>query len=318
MRAVGGYLELELANLGNVYHKEAIRLNTGRNAFEHILIANKYEKVYLPYYTCDALIEPLKRLGIKYSFYHINSDLYPELDFVEERSALLYTNYYGLMVNNVKRLNNEFSNLIVDNAQAFYDKPVERTPTFYSPRKFFGLPDGGLVCNSNELDLQSYPEDISGDRISHLITRIEIGAEKGFLQYKRNESLLANQPIKRMSKFTQLLMQSIDYERIKTIRNGNFNYLHESLKTFNKLTTLIEKSEFICPLVYPFLADGNLIRRNELLCNRLFTPKYWPNVLEWCKEDDIETDLTENLIPIPIDQRYGKVELSWFVKILKK
>jgi hypothetical protein len=222
------------------------------------------------------------------------------------------------MSNNINRLNDKYPNLIIDSAQAFYDKPIKNIPTFYSPRKFFGLSDGGLVYNSTEIDSQFYPQDISGDRISHLITRIEQGAEEGFVQYKRNEGLLANQPILRMSKLTQLLRQSIDYEKIKTIRNENFNYLHESLKTLNKLTPLIEKSAFVCPLVYPFWADGNSIRRNELLSKCLFTPKYWPNVSDWCKEDDIEMHLTENLIPIPIDQRYGEAELNYFVKIINK
>jgi len=43
MNAIGGYFELELP-YGEEYHKNAIRLNTCRNAFEYILIAKSYKR----------------------------------------------------------------------------------------------------------------------------------------------------------------------------------------------------------------------------------------------------------------------------------
>ena len=73
MNAIGGYFELELAK-GEEYHKDAIRLNTGRNAFEYILRAKAYKKVYLPFYTCDVMLEPIKKLNIKYEFYSIRNN----------------------------------------------------------------------------------------------------------------------------------------------------------------------------------------------------------------------------------------------------
>ena len=46
MNAIGGYFGLEL-DKENEYHSEAIRLNTGRNALEYILISGFYKKIYL-------------------------------------------------------------------------------------------------------------------------------------------------------------------------------------------------------------------------------------------------------------------------------
>lgn len=39
----------------------------------------------------------------------------------------------------------EYKNLIVDNVQAFYTKPIEGVDTIYTCRKFFGVPDGGYL-----------------------------------------------------------------------------------------------------------------------------------------------------------------------------
>ena len=46
-------------------HKDAIRLNTARNSFEYVLRARQYTKVYIPYYTCEVMLEPINKLGIE-------------------------------------------------------------------------------------------------------------------------------------------------------------------------------------------------------------------------------------------------------------
>ena len=76
MNAIGGYFELELRK-GEHYHKNAIRLNTARNCFEYVLRSRSYDKVYIPYYTCEVMLEPIQKLGIDYEFYHINELLEP-------------------------------------------------------------------------------------------------------------------------------------------------------------------------------------------------------------------------------------------------
>ena len=60
MDVIGGYFSLELP-LIEEYHKNAIRLNTGRNCLEYILRVRGYKKVYIPYYTCEVILEPFKK-----------------------------------------------------------------------------------------------------------------------------------------------------------------------------------------------------------------------------------------------------------------
>ena len=71
--SIGGYYSLELPLLTE-YHHDAIRLNSGRNCLEYILLSRKYKTVYIPYYICDAILKPFDKLGINYTFYHINFD----------------------------------------------------------------------------------------------------------------------------------------------------------------------------------------------------------------------------------------------------
>ena len=77
MKELGGYFSLELnqERIGT-FHSQGIYLNSGRNALEYILLSlPKVKKIWVPYFTCDVLLEPLKKLNVPYSFYHINEQL---------------------------------------------------------------------------------------------------------------------------------------------------------------------------------------------------------------------------------------------------
>src|SRR5689334_19933263 len=71
LKPIGGYIELQL-NPGRIFHSELLPLNTGRNALEYILRVRKYNLIYLPYYTCDVLLEPLHKLNVACKFYKID------------------------------------------------------------------------------------------------------------------------------------------------------------------------------------------------------------------------------------------------------
>lgn len=314
--AIGGYFELELNDFGSIYHDDLLALNTGRNALEFILIQQGYVKIYIPYYTCDVTLQPIKRQNIDYEFYFLDKDFYPKNVALKDKEALLYVNYYGIMNNQLKRLSDKYSNLIIDNSQAFYEKPLKNVDTFYSPRKFFGLPDGGFASCKMNIEMK-FEKDISQDRMPHLLTRIDKGAESGYAQFKENDKKLDNLPIKEMSSLTERLMRNISYENIKNVRKQNFIKLHQSLRAENELTPIIDDYKYSAPMIYPFLKKGNKKLRENLISNKVFTAVYWPNVKEWLGGKNYwETFLQENLIAIPIDQRYNGQVINVIYKLI--
>jgi hypothetical protein len=216
----------------------------------------------------------------------------------------------------VKRLSEMYSNVIIDNSQAFYERPLKDVNTFYSPRKFFGLPDGGFAsCASNcAIDFE---RDNSIERMNHLLTRIEIDAEIGYPIFKANEEKLDRLQIRRMSNLTERIMRSISFEKIKDLRRENFSKFHHRLYERNILTSFIESNNYESPMVYPFLEDGNDELRKKLMDNRIYTPVYWPNVIDWLNDkSQFESFLQNNLIALPIDQRYGDREVSQILDLM--
>ena len=299
-KTIGGYIELQLPE-GQEHYPFFIKLNTGRNAFEYLLRIKKYTLVYLPYFTCEVLLEPLRRLSIPYRFYRIDQQLEPQIDFeLEDNACLLYTNYFGIKQDTVRRLAKVVKNLIVDNAQAFFCPPVAGVDTFYSCRKFFGVPDGAYLYTESNTRL-SLESDISVYRFSHLIKSIDLSIETGYHDYLKNNVILGNNPIKKMSVLSQRILSGIDYEDCRSIRNANFQHLHQGLARVNQLPINLDAIDG--PMVYPLMIDQPGARK-ALIAKKIFVATYWPNVLEWASEDLFEHYLTRNLLPLPLDHRY--------------
>ena len=314
MVPIGGYFELELPYYEE-YHKDAIRLNTGRNCLEYILRTRKYSKVYIPYYTCDVVLEPFKKLNIPYEYYHIDIHLEIQDDIaLNTDEALLYTNYYGLKQRYTEKLALQYgNNLIVDNTQAFYAKPIAGIDTFYTCRKFFGVPDGAYLYTDKQLDVE-LEQDISYERMLSLTKRIDISPEDGYQDFRNTSNALVGQPIKRMSKLTQRMMQGIDYESIAKRRRANYLLLHNALENENHLKLPLDGDAV--PMVYPYLSQIKGLRE-KLIENKIFVARYWPNVLECSTPDEIDYLLASQMQPLPTDQRYREEEMKYIITILQ-
>lgn len=301
---------------GEFYHRDVLNLNTGRNCLELVLKDYRPSKIYLPKYSCDVLKEPIEKLDIEAEFYSIAPNFHPDFpsDFsLNDSELLLYTNYYGCFSEVVEKLVNQYkNNLIVDNAQAFFVRPLDNLATFYSPRKFFGVPDGGILRYQPRGEYQ-FEKDNSLNRFNHLIKRIESGPEEGYSDFTQNDLSLVRQEVKLMSNLTQKLLTSIQYNEIEKQRQRNFFLLDRAFRGFNELQLNSENLQ--SPLCYPLLVqNGNDIKKH-LIRNRIYIPTYWPQVLN-PGLTDFETHLVENLVCLPIDQRYDEMDMKHIVNVI--
>src|SRR5690606_15776845 len=121
----------------------------------------------------------------------------------------------------------------IDNAQSFFSHPLPDVDTFYSARKFFGVSDGAYLFSRKKIN-SNFLIDYSSGRFGHLLNRIDRGAEAGYPDFLENEALLANQPIKQMSKLTETILKSVHYQFVMQCRVHNLKYLHDKLSTINE------------------------------------------------------------------------------------
>ncbi|SEJ29103.1 hypothetical protein SAMN04488018_1229 [Myroides marinus] len=317
MSEIGGYFELELESKSEYLHFNLLKVNSGRNALELILRNKKVNKVFIPYYTCDVILEPLEKLGLNYEFYDVDENLEPIMDcnLLKDEDSVLYTNYFGIKDKFIKKFSKDFGKgqLIIDNAQALFSRPLTKWCSFYSPRKFVGVSDGGYISNlSYNITLE---QDLSHERMLHLLKRIECGANVGYKDFIANDEKLKFNDTRAMSILTEKILSSIDYDLVKKKRLENFNFLHNYLENNNLLK--IDIDEECVPLVYPFRVLNGGVLRKKLIDNKVYCAKYWPNVENWCDEEKFSYRLADEIVALPIDQRYSQRDMLKIIKVIK-
>lgn len=318
MKEIGGYFELELPEPKKLT-QPGILVNSGRHALEYVLrtMSPVPERVWLPYYTCDVVLEPLQRLEIKPVFYHINENLeIRDAIDPEVSDAIIVNNYFGIKDTYVNSLVEKYGKrLIIDNAQAWYAPAPKGANAIYSPRKFFGIPDGGVAHTVNDTKLE-LPRGYSYDRFSHLIKRIDYGASAGYIDFKTNSKILHTEALTQMSNLTEELLRSIDFDQVLNKRRRNYLTLAKNLSR-NNMLTLPPLSDFECPMVYPYRSNNPKLK-SCLIDDNIFVATYWPNVFDWCGEEELEYNLAKTIIPIPIDQRYGDCEMQYIIEKIRE
>lgn len=319
MSAIGGYFELaERTSEECPLPIQGVELNTCRNALEYIISSlHDVKHIFLPYYTCEAVVEPLKRLAVPFDFYHINKSFeMAENIALRDGDYVIANNYFGLKDAYIAELARSYGNrLIVDNAQAFFAPVVPGVKAAYSCRKYIGVADGGIAVGvdaTSALDLECEDTDSHSD---HLYIRKELGAEAGFRNYQANEEKLDNQPVRQMSDVTRDILKHVNYADVISRRRSNFEYLHKVLGAYNQLP-IPSMDTFCCPMVYPFLPQNKRDLRSVLIGNKIFVARYWPNVLCWVSPDDFEYELADKVIPLPVDQRYGNADMLKIVDLI--
>lgn len=302
IKEIGGYIELDEFK-GTDYHKEAsLALNCGRNCLAYLIKVKNIKKIKLPYFLCSSVRNICEKYNVKIGYYHISKDFFPKEIELEESEWLYIVNYYGQLTNvQIIELQEKYGNIIVDYAQSYFQKPVEGIDTLYTCRKYFGVADGAYLYSTKIDGIQELLQDESFERMHFLLGRYERTASEFYHEYAENNEYFTTEPIKLMSKLTANLLRAVDYDFVKKTRTENFKYLHSKLKKYNKLSLTIPEGAFM----YPFYIKNGKKIREKLLQEQIYIPTLWPDVFKLCNEEMLEWDMAENILPLPIDQRYS-------------
>lgn len=307
---IGGFFEIEIENGKKGFYSDLIAVNTGRNAIRYVVEASKYKVVYLPYYCCGCIADTLLNMGVECKYYHIDKELKPMNVYLAKDEAILVINYYGqLRDEEILGFKEKYKNIILDNTQSFFSRPIDGVDTVYSARKYFGVSDGAYVQSENKLD-RPLERDFSVDRVIPMIGRFETFAKSYYMLQKQKEESLDGLDLLLMSKFTSAILGNIDYEKVKQIRETNFKFFHAKLEKINELNIVNDKATFM----YPLKIKNAAKIREWLIANDIFIPVLWPELNQEELASEFELSLREDVLNLPIDQRYDTEQLQLVVE----
>lgn len=313
----GGYLPLELprgreyfAGLGS----DVQRLNCARSAIYAALEQCGAAKVWLPWYNCETVQEPLRRLGVPYGLYLLDDELFPQTPPLEENEWLLYVNYFGTAPKELlDRVKTAFDRVIFDNTQAFFAPPRMDGDSYnvYSCRKFLGVADGAYLIHKG-LRARAYPADSSWQRAGYLLKCLDTSTNEAYADSLQNEDLLARE-VRGMSALTRHMLAAIDYEEIKRRRRENFLALHAELIAVNGRAV---NTDAAAPMVYPLYVENDGLRA-KLIAKRVYVPQWWKWLLDKVPAGSVEARLSRWLLPLPVDQRYTPEDMRDLARIVR-
>lgn len=318
---IGSFLELQFPKGLEWYKQETniARLNTGRSAILHAFRVTGCKAIWIPYYQCDSVRETLLAHGVEVKYYHTDFDFNPtDLTPADDEAALL-VNYYGVMSHErMAELATFTKHPIIDNCQGFFCTPVEGAMNIYSCRKFVGVADGAYVIGKGAHQfVEEYLQCYSSDTAAFLLLRIEYGCEnKGYEARSINEHRIDTEPTMKMSKLTRTILNGTDYKYIRKKRRENFTIVHELLGSINRIDPTRYYDDEAIPMVYPLLVEEDeCIQR--LYKAKHFQGHWWSYICDEQPSASFEYWISRYIIPVTIDQRYGREELEYLANVIK-
>ena len=346
-KEIGGYIELDTYRLP-MLHEGALALNCGRNALAYLICKRGIRKLRIPRFICDSVTGVCEREGAAYSFYEVGLDFLPSDLSVSEMQ--LEDGEWFYLVNYYSQLDQDMiaryarmcgGRIIVDLSQSYFQEPLPHVDSLYTCRKYFGVADGAFLYTDVERD--ELPRDESFERMHFLLGRYERGASEFYGEYVANNDLFVNEPVKAMSRLTWNLLHGIDYRMVEERRLANFGYLQERLKAVNQLERqpvgsqgepqVVRQPVNLQPVdrqeqskefagqglrlgtfMYPLLIDGGVEVRKMLQARKIYIPTLWPDVFQFASPGSIEYRMAQDILPLPIDQRYGTDVMEYLVQ----
>lgn len=315
MKELGGFLSPTVSYKFERF-EHALALNTARNAIEYVLRLECPSAVWIPKWCCNAVVMPSEKLNIPINWYSVTQDFLPLDASPVTNELIIIINYYGLLKEkDIIAFKKKYTGvkIILDNSQAFYAQPLSDEYTIYSCRKFFAVADGAFLVTNKYLP-ENLEQDKSYDRIPFLFKRLELGANQAYADFLDNEIKVSQLPICTMSLSTEFLLSMFDWDMLCKRRIENYEMLHTTLSHLNSLR---QTADIYGPLCYPLYIPGRGKKvKEELIARKIYVPTYWNDAIE--RVGDMEKSFIEDVVPLPVDQRYSMNDMRDLSNILLK
>ena len=308
----GGAMPLELAGgreyFNAVPFERILRLNSEASALRMAAEGLGLRRLYVPYYAPEKPFDKLAEDGVELVRYHIGEDFLPEPIERGPEDGILLINYFGCLDEAVRAYAAGHENVIVDNSMSFFCEPVyaPRVYNIYSCARFFGVPDGAYLIGQS-VPQRPLERDSSWERAQYLLKAAEEGAGAAYKQRQTSEQRQRD-GVLAMSELTWRLMDSIDYDRVRTARQSNARVLSQLLGAGGPYRP------GAAPSAYPYMCPEPM--RKRLLERNIFVPLLWRNV-PGSGASEFEQSLVERLACLPVDQRYGESDMRYIAETVQ-
>lgn len=280
--------------------------------------------VWVPSYLCHTIIGAIDRNITEIRFYGVDYDLTVRsnelVSEVASGDLVIFIDYFGYPHDHQLStcVKEKGAWVMADASQALLSYHVGTNSDFvlFSPRKYIGVPDGGILrvpesFPVSHISLEMPPTAWWLKALQTVILRREfddgLPTREWFRLFREAEDSAPTGPYAMSQLSRTILEYSVDYSRIAQKRIDNYCTLLERLAAY-ALFPRIEKD--VVPLGFPVHVANREAVRKTLFDHEIYPPVHWEieNVVP--PEYEESHRLSRQIMTLPCDQRYGLEDME--------
>jgi dTDP-4-amino-4,6-dideoxygalactose transaminase len=309
-------------------------LATARSAFSLLHRTLKPRHVWLPSFLCGIILPAFNEPKTEINFYALDEHLQIAddnwLSIVQEGDVVVFIDYFGFRLWDSwgKVARDRGAWIVEDACQALLNERFSEHAHYiiFSPRKFVGVPDGGVLLANGDVDLPEYPLDQAPsewwhDALTACVRRADFDHGTGdeqrswFNIFQKVEQSGPMAPTAMSELSAYILKHCINWAEITRRREENYCCLAGALGEFALFPELIDG---VVPIGFPVRFANRNDVRTALFSSQIFPP------VHWCLRGIVPENFTSShllagqILTIPCDQRYRPKSIDRLIKALRK
>lgn len=312
---------------------EITYLRSGREALLYVSCNCKPGKtatILFPAYCCWSMSAPFEKTGWNVVYYKLNEDLTIDEVYLKQllrftkANAILTMNYYGSASTDsaialAKSINPNIITIEDFSHCTFSIKKIFNSEVDYyvsSIRKSIGICDGAVVLSKKETNKAYIGSEVKD--FSEL--RLEAQTEKSRYFYSKNQeakgAFLPNlkkgekmlddfSTVRPISETAMSQLAQVNGKEIAYARGENMKHLWKLLYGKVNMVPGLERCFDYAPFSLPILVNNQDVVQTELAKRGIYTQVLWPICEEAQKVCPVSKRMGEQMLSVPIDQRYG-------------
>lgn len=323
------------------FKEDTYFLSGGRASLQIIceyLLTKGINRILLPSYMCPSILNCFQKNNFNFDFFRIYRDFKIDLTDLRKKAekykAILFINYFGMGIteeeeNTLNELQGNGNIIIQDNVQGLFCNKKIGSFVFNSFRKFVPF-DGSMLYSTYELSGYIDQYNQMGKKRKDIIHEARelkrrfivnnIGDETKYLRlFEKAEKLCDDGSEIVGDDEERVILESIDWEKLSIKRNSNYVYLKSRIQGEEGIDVVFSKiNDGIIPLGMPVYIKKNrdFVKAALMECN-IFLPVHWDiRFNEFLNKNDEAVSISNQILTLVIDQRYGIEDMEFMVEKL--
>lgn len=336
-RIAGGMFGLETGPANNprlpaFFQSPLIYLLNARSGIWLVARHLRPEKAWIPSYLCRVVVDALSLAETPYDYYPVDRALavsnFEWIEKIHPGDLVILIDYFGFRPPAMlfEKIHQKGAWILEDASQALLTQAAGEGADFcvFSPRKFLGVPDGGILTGSSGgswqgVTLQPAPGEWWAEAFLAALLRRDFdrgGSDRRWFDLFRKTEPSSPTGYYAMSELSRVILHgNFDYEQAAAHRVRNYRFLLDEIRDFALFPFLDDGT---VPLGFPVCMQNRDEVRNALFEIQVYPPLHWP-IHEFIPSQFTDSlRLEAEIMTLPCDQRLEPGDLAQAIDIIKR